>query len=399
MTWECRCGTRHKRPSRKELLAELATAEKEAEVSNELACGEARRADAAEKERDDSIAVAVRAKDVLSCVRDVVRPGQEWTDTYGCLALLRDAKELAAWKKRYYELDTKATGFARARIKALGERDLAEDALRKAWRLYQESGVMREPNGQTGNVTLDDLGIHLDEWSGAGSLIHAGSPTEGGIAVSTLNHHNPDVARVAAALADARLAGGLSPAYYRRTDDALARIALAMPHPADAKPCERCEKLAEATIELCEYICGEAEMPAWIESHRELAENYQCDSAGSPTEGPPDTAGQGVRPEPVGPEAAGSSPAPATSAEQWQRYCAIASASAGLPAPEDRSEPRPGYSIVEVAGDELPYRPRIGAGAYRTREEAVVASWEHGDGLVEEAVRIMLAKHKEEGSK
>jgi hypothetical protein len=42
---------------------------------------------------------------------------------------------------------------------------------------------------------------------------------------STINHHNPDVTQVAAALADACHAGGLSDAYYRKADDALARLA------------------------------------------------------------------------------------------------------------------------------------------------------------------------------
>lgn len=43
--------------------------------------------------------------------------------------------------------------------------------------------------------------------------------------MSTINHDNEDVVQVAAALADAAHAGGLSDAYYRKADDALARLA------------------------------------------------------------------------------------------------------------------------------------------------------------------------------
>ncbi len=35
--------------------------------------------------------------------------------------------------------------------------------VRRAWALFQESGVMREPDGRTGNAKLDELGALLDE--------------------------------------------------------------------------------------------------------------------------------------------------------------------------------------------------------------------------------------------
>ncbi len=42
--------------------------------------------------------------------------------------------------------------------------------------------------------------------------------------LGTINSDDPDVTQVAAALADAAHAGGLSDAYYRKADDALARL-------------------------------------------------------------------------------------------------------------------------------------------------------------------------------
>jgi hypothetical protein len=36
-------------------------------------------------------------------------------------------------------------------------------ALRRAWDLFQNSGVMREPDGKTGSPELDELGNLLDE--------------------------------------------------------------------------------------------------------------------------------------------------------------------------------------------------------------------------------------------
>lgn len=53
------------------------------------------------------------------------------------------------------------------------------------------------------------------------------SEPKGEPVTSTINHHNPDVTQVAATLADACHAGGLSDAYYRKADDALARLAFA----------------------------------------------------------------------------------------------------------------------------------------------------------------------------
>lgn len=41
----------------------------------------------------------------------------------------------------------------------------------------------------------------------------------------TINHHDPDVQQVAAALGDASLGGGLSKGYYRKADEALAGLA------------------------------------------------------------------------------------------------------------------------------------------------------------------------------
>ena len=43
--------------------------------------------------------------------------------------------------------------------------------------------------------------------------------------MSTINHPDPDVQKVAAALADAAHAGGLSDGYHRSADEALARVA------------------------------------------------------------------------------------------------------------------------------------------------------------------------------
>ena len=43
--------------------------------------------------------------------------------------------------------------------------------------------------------------------------------------LQTINHGDPDVTQVAAALADACHAGGLSDGYYRAADDALRRLA------------------------------------------------------------------------------------------------------------------------------------------------------------------------------
>ena len=43
--------------------------------------------------------------------------------------------------------------------------------------------------------------------------------------MSTINHKDPDVTQVAAALADACHSGGLSDGYYREADDALQRLA------------------------------------------------------------------------------------------------------------------------------------------------------------------------------
>ena len=40
--------------------------------------------------------------------------------------------------------------------------ELAQGA-RRAWVLFQEAGVMREPDGSTGNKKLDELGSLLDE--------------------------------------------------------------------------------------------------------------------------------------------------------------------------------------------------------------------------------------------
>lgn len=40
-----------------------------------------------------------------------------------------------------------------------------EGALTKAWSMFENCGVMREPDGRTGNEALDNLGAHLDEWA------------------------------------------------------------------------------------------------------------------------------------------------------------------------------------------------------------------------------------------
>jgi hypothetical protein len=44
-------------------------------------------------------------------------------------------------------------------------------ALRRAWDLFQNSGVMREPDGKTGSPELDELGNLLDEMAAFGAAL------------------------------------------------------------------------------------------------------------------------------------------------------------------------------------------------------------------------------------
>ena len=50
-------------------------------------------------------------------------------------------------------------------MKTIPKLELAQ-AMRRAWVLFQESGVMREPDGRTRNDKLDELGALLDEFAG-----------------------------------------------------------------------------------------------------------------------------------------------------------------------------------------------------------------------------------------
>lgn len=60
---------------------------------------------------------------------------------------------------------------------------------------------------------------------------------------ATINMNDADVAQVAAALADARHAGGLSGDYYRKADDALKRLAgRVLPRAGDPDAANRDEK-------------------------------------------------------------------------------------------------------------------------------------------------------------
>jgi hypothetical protein len=65
-------------------------------------------------------------------------------------------------------------GFSDDRTVQRGDRDMTDEkaearaerlakALRRAWDLFQNSGVMREPDGKTGSPELDELGNLLDE--------------------------------------------------------------------------------------------------------------------------------------------------------------------------------------------------------------------------------------------
>ena len=58
----------------------------------------------------------------------------------------------------------------------------------------------------------------------------------------TINSNNPDVGQVAAALADACHAGGLSDEYYRKADDALARLAARLDRHGPGCQCHQCER-------------------------------------------------------------------------------------------------------------------------------------------------------------
>ena len=63
---------------------------------------------------------------------------------------------------------------------------------------------------------------------------YCGSPECEGAAMKrnptgTINHPDLDVTQVSAALADRAFGGGLSDAYYRQADDALARLAARLP--------------------------------------------------------------------------------------------------------------------------------------------------------------------------
>lgn len=76
----------------------------------------------------------------VEIVREIVGPSRE-----EILSITReDALERERLQKRVAEL---------------------EKMTAKAWEFYQNSGVMREPDGRTGNDLLDKLGSMLDEYA------------------------------------------------------------------------------------------------------------------------------------------------------------------------------------------------------------------------------------------
>lgn len=105
-----------------------------------------------------------------------------------------------------------------------------EDALEDAG--YEQT--VRLATEHERNELAEKYNRLLDQWNTAQEASNISeADTEDVRAVptiSTINHDNPDVTQVAAALADACHAGGLSRAYYRKADDALARLALIFSH-------------------------------------------------------------------------------------------------------------------------------------------------------------------------
>jgi predicted S18 family serine protease len=100
-----------------------------------------------------------RQADVVKATPEQAREGMEklLREKFGDAKLLA---ELAAAKARISEL---------------------EGALAKAWSMFEDAGVMREPDGRTGNEALDNLGSHLDEWAMRSAATTLDTPdTEGG---------------------------------------------------------------------------------------------------------------------------------------------------------------------------------------------------------------------------
>lgn len=90
---------------------------------------------------------------------------------------------------------------------------------------YESVKVTRPGLSSMNGLTLDEA------WA-----MHRGEGAKLDLRCGTINCDDEDVTSVGAALADAVHAGGLSSAYYRSADDALARIAARLQAPGEAAP-------------------------------------------------------------------------------------------------------------------------------------------------------------------
>ena len=162
--------------------AKLRRAERALRDCGGLDAGQARPSCGHEKLRDDCIPCLI--ENVRRCSywegeakneRDAERKRAEQEHNRAdVLEAQRDAAESRAEeaerRERYLheQLDDAEIRAGRRATDLMTERKRANrlaEALRIAWELYQESGVMREPDGRTGNSILDHLGGHLDEWA------------------------------------------------------------------------------------------------------------------------------------------------------------------------------------------------------------------------------------------